>query len=227
MDDPYKSLPFMKYVPLLFIPLFILTDQAAAQVRLGAKAGISSAKAYASPWNFGESATREYYGEKAIPAFYAGLIADIRCGRSPVYFQPALVYAGRGGKSQTASIDQAQSNYNGRGIYRLHTVELHTNMLLKFPLGDGKIFGGGGTFVGYCFSGTFKETNPGAPERVMTKQARIGKYKENLPAVSLGINVLVGYEFLDRWQGAVNYNMSGYEEQGRYLAFSVGYFFRK
>jgi len=209
-----------------------------AQVSFGVKAGFSGANMsskYAPPGFEQKTDT------KWIPAFHAGVIADITLTDN-FSLQPGLFYSAKG--SKYGSRDSASNIW---ATTHLNYLELPVNFLYKHSFGKGKLFAGVGPYLAYGISGKIKwkidysDRVPPGPD--ITDDVDV-KFKntvvENSTAIYVkpfdaGANIMIGYEMdmgllfsLSYSQGLLNTSPYSYEiEKNRYFGISVGYLLKR
>ncbi|KAA2239439.1 PorT family protein [Chitinophaga agrisoli] len=207
-----------------------------AQVSFGIKAGFSAASMSSKTQISGQAAVKAE--SNIIPAFHAGVIADIGLADN-FYLQPGLFYSAKG----TNSPQQAFNPNTGLPLtitakIRLGYLELPVNFLYKQPLGPGKLFFGFGPYLGYGITGKVKADNPlGAGEvevdvkfKSTPEDSSSAAYVKPFDA---GANFMAGYELKMGLLFSINYslgltNTSPYPnetQKNHYLGVSVGYLF--
>lgn len=218
----------MKNIPILLVPFFIWTTHAAAQVRIGVKAGFTAATAQTLFIDDGRSPLMGYGGRSMRSTFHAGIMADIPLSRS-LSLQPGLQYAGRGERARMdidMPVEPGLSNWlTATRTVRYQTIELPVNLVAGIRLGKGRIYGGGGPFLGYGVAADVRDVAKGPPRQVNKKTLRFGSDDNSVNRFLMGINATCGYMFMQRWLAAFNYNhaiVSG--EYGSYFGLSAGYF---
>ena len=157
--------------------------------------------------------------------FHVGAVADIGFGN--LSLQPGILYSAKGGSSNDGS--------GGTAKLTLNYVEVPVNLLYNIPVGIGKIFIGGGPYVGLgisgknTLSGTATSTGSGSESQNITFGSTAGDVKNP----DFGVNLLGGFRFESGLSLSAGYgiglanlsNVSGFSTKNNVLSFSVGYFF--
>jgi len=89
---------------------------------------------------------------KMLASFQAGIVADIHAG-GIVYFQPGLLFTGKGSKTQSGTEGSANWYKASTNPYYL---EMPLNLILKTPTGAVKFFGGAGPYLAIGVGGKNK-----------------------------------------------------------------------
>ncbi|WP_217603760.1 porin family protein [Chitinophaga sp. GbtcB8] len=205
-----------------------------AQVSFGVKAGFSLAgmsSKYDNPLTQPDT--------KALPAFHAGVIADISLSEN-FSLQPGLFYSAKGAKTEQIVPGPADGPVKLESTAHLNYLELPVNFLYKHELGPGKIFAGFGPYLAYGVGGKIK-VNYGGDEAQDIDIKFKNEQSDSLLDVAYvkpfdaGANFIAGYEFKMGLVFSVNYslgliNTSPYDnetEKNHYLGISVGYLLHK
>ncbi|HEY8920371.1 MAG TPA: porin family protein [Chitinophaga sp.] len=206
-----------------------------AQVSFGVKAGFSMA-----------GMSHKYDNEfikpntKTVPAFHAGVIADIALSEN-FSLQPGLFYSAKGAKMDAIIPGIADGPVKVKSTIHLSYLELPVNFLYKHELGPGKIFAGAGPYLAYGISGKIKtdyDADSFVDSDLDVKFKNQRGDSANVAYVKpfdAGANFIAGYEFKMGLVFSVNYslgltNTSPYEgetEKNHYLGISVGYLLHK
>jgi hypothetical protein len=88
---------------------------------------------------------------KMLVSFQAGIIGDIHVG-SILYFQPGLLFTGKGTKTQSGT--EGSANWY-KATTNPYYIELPATLILKSP-GEVKFFGGAGPYVAMGITGKNK-----------------------------------------------------------------------
>ena len=89
---------------------------------------------------------------KMLASFQVGIIGDIHVA-SILYFQPGLVFTGKGTKSQSGT--EGSANWY-RATTNPYYIELPLSFILKSPTGPVKFFGGAGPYLAIGVAGKNK-----------------------------------------------------------------------
>jgi hypothetical protein len=89
---------------------------------------------------------------KMLTSFQVGIIGDIHV-TSILYFQPGLLFTGKGTKSQSGT--EGSANWY-RATTNPYYIELPLNLILKSPTGPVKFFGGAGPYLAMGVAGKNK-----------------------------------------------------------------------
>jgi hypothetical protein len=89
---------------------------------------------------------------KMLASFQAGIIGDIHVA-NVLYFQPGLLFTGKGTKTQSGS--EGSSNWY-RATTNPYYLEIPLTLVVKTPTGPVKFFGGAGPYVAIGIAGKNK-----------------------------------------------------------------------
>jgi len=205
-----------------------------AQVSFGVKAGFSMA-------GMSHKMANEVIkpNTKTLPAFHAGVIADISLSEN-FSLQPGLFYSAKGTKTDQIVPGPADGPVKLESTAHLNYLELPVNFLYKHELGPGKIFAGFGPYLAYGVGGKIKVNYGGDQAQDIDVKFKNEKRDSVLDVAYVkpfdaGANFIAGYEFKMGLVFSVNYslgltNTSPYEgetEKNHYLGISVGYLLHK
>lgn len=179
----------------LILSLLLITGIANAQTpQFGVRARYSSAKMSTNQGNI--TSTTD-----AIQNIDAGLFAEIVYG--DVSFQPGLAFIVKGG-AQSSSVFTSTNNYSATATLKFNYLELPLNVVYNIKLNSGKIFFGGGPFIGYALSGKAKleTTSYNAGGSVIARESDSQKISftsdtNDFKRFEVGINALAGFRFKD------------------------------
>ncbi|MCW3118239.1 MAG: OmpA family protein [Chitinophagaceae bacterium] len=199
---------FFAIIFLLF-PFFLH-----AQVRLGILGGPHSASIFETNSVPGWSDNvKQYYSSRF--SFHAGLVGDIPfSSKSPLHFQPGLIYSAKGRKFATPSnFDLIAIEFqNVKFVHQqqyISYLDIPLNLVLKFPVGrDSRFIFGGGPQPSLLIGG--KETTiveDGALLVGETNKPVKGTGPGNYKGLDFSLNALMGFEF-GRFFITVNYARS-------------------
>ncbi|MGC4036386.1 MAG: porin family protein [Chitinophagaceae bacterium] len=209
----------MKKHQHLFLALLFFSFQiiAHSQARIGIIAGPHSASVFENNTSPGWSDNvKGYYSSRF--SFHGGVIFDVPfSGKSPLYFQPALIYSGKGRKFTSPSnsdlneIDAQHINFVHQQQF-LSYVDIPLNLVLKFPVGKSSkfIFGGGpqpSLLVGGKETTIVKDTVNGISNVGETNKPKKGSGGGEYKGLDFSLNALMGFE-IGRFFITVNYARS-------------------
>ena len=89
---------------------------------------------------------------KMLTSFQAGIIGDIHVA-SILYFQPGLLFTGKGTKSQSGT--EGSANWY-KATTNPYYLEIPATLILKSPTGPVRFFGGAGPYLGIGIAGKNK-----------------------------------------------------------------------
>ena len=89
---------------------------------------------------------------KMLTSFQAGIIGDIHVA-SILYFQPGLLFTGKGTKSQSGT--EGSANWY-KATTNPYYLEIPATFVLKSPTGPVRFFGGAGPYLGIGIAGKNK-----------------------------------------------------------------------
>ena len=89
---------------------------------------------------------------KMLTSFQAGIIGDIHVA-SVLYFQPGLLFTGKGTKSQSGT--EGSANWY-KATTNPYYLEIPATFILKSPTGPIRFFGGAGPYLGIGIAGKNK-----------------------------------------------------------------------
>lgn len=89
---------------------------------------------------------------KMLTSFQVGIIGDIHVA-SILYFQPGVVFTGKGTKSQSGT--EGSGNWY-RATTNPYYIEVPLNLIVKSPTGAIKFFGGAGPYIAMGIAGKNK-----------------------------------------------------------------------
>jgi len=196
-----------KHQIVLFVFVYILSGTILnAQARFGILAGMHSASIVepSQPSPGWSDNVKSYYSPRF--SFHGGINLDVPfSSKSPLYFQPAIIYSAKGRKFSTPS-NSDLNNIEIQNIKFVHQqqflsyLDIPLNLVLKFPIGNNSkfIFGGGPqpslliggketTIVKDTVIGTLNVGDVGKPK----KGSGPGEYK----GLDFNLNALIGFEF--------------------------------
>jgi Outer membrane protein beta-barrel domain len=177
------------------------------------------------------------YASSGITGFHAGLFAEVTWGNLTV--QPGLQYASIGGETNYSVVEPA-ANGNGTFKYAVRYLQLPVNILGNIPITNGKIFLGGGPYMGFGLSGKITQTgvdNEGTgttPYTSSTINNQKGYVFSKSDNPDQGINAVAGVRFNNKVMITLNdlfslkflSNYNGFAGlKSNVLSFSVGYAF--
>lgn len=127
--------------------------------------------------------------------FNGGVNAEIPLA-DEFYIQPGLLFTTKGAKADNNSDSKINISY----------LELPVNFLYKPILGAGKLLLGAGPYAGYALGGKFKGNNGDIDLEFDSKltTAEAAKYFYTFKRFDFGANLLVGYEFSNKFSAQLN-----------------------
>jgi hypothetical protein len=198
----------MKYV---FMLLFLSTISCAtvrAQWRFGPEAGLNES-------NIRQSVQGLYSPNNLLPGLKAGALADYEYN-DHLALQLGAFYAAAG------CITPGSNTYSyGQTIIvpnitqTLNYIQVPVQLVYKAGLGSGRVFVGGGAYVGWALSGSIKKEaySIGAyAAPTITTTDKFGSDTASYKALDYGLQVLAGYEFPRGFfiKGAYSYGLCNY-----------------
>jgi hypothetical protein len=185
-----------------------------AQVNFGVKAGFSGASVKFKQDGVSNADANE--GNKMLPTWHAGLLADIQLAEN-FYVQPALLYSNKGVKN-SSDMTVAGVTVKSENSLNLTYLELPVNLLYKQELGSGKIFGGFGPYVAYGLGGKSKsKVTTGTVETSGDVKIKFDGKKDvdiaegdtdfHLKGLDAGANFILGYELKNGFLVSANYSL--------------------
>jgi len=170
-----------------------------------------------------------------------GVFFDIN--RGDITFEPGLIFVLKGGVNNFTSYATATTIANSFADLNLYCLDVPLNILYNFKVKPGKIFIGGGPYLGYTLSGKSKILTYGytiTPNGEQTFQnntdqsATFGSGVDDLNRFDFGANLLAGFRLNKGWEinaglgfGLANVcNVPGYTTHNHTTSFGLGYFFK-
>ena len=221
----------MKNLTLLIFLLFTTQLLFAQSVNFGIKGGLNEARIYGG---LQSSTTKGYFR----PGFHAGLFAEFELN-SKWSVEPGLYFTIKGYKATSDFVQPTPGgpvNVSINGTQTYQYIELPVNILYNIKLKTGKIFIGGGPYMGYLLSVTGKRNTSvnGGPNTFTETKYDVGgngNFKRN----DFGVNALTGIVFKNGFLFNVGYsygftnivinniNNNPPITKNRVISFSVGY----
>jgi hypothetical protein len=199
----------MKKILLSSFAIIAFTLFSQAQFKVGIKAGANT-----SQQRINVSEGNALFSNDKFKSFHAGLISELRISEH-LYLQPQLLYTRRGATllSSTGAADTK---------VRINYIDLPVNLVYKFPLSFGKIFGGAGPVFSYAFSG--KEEQNG---HKMNLYSDVKTWRHE----DISLSFTAGFEFNNGLFVSVNsqkglldvYKTNGVSVKNRSTSVSIGY----
>ncbi|HEU4553735.1 MAG TPA: porin family protein [Chitinophaga sp.] len=228
----------MKKQLLFIIAALCCASFSYAQVTFGIKAGFSAA-GMSAKYKLADSLPSIKENTKTIPAFHAGIVADITLAEG-FYLQPGLFYSAKGAKITETVQGPADQPLTATATVHLNYLELPINFLYKHPAGPGKIFAGFGPYLAYGIAGKIKTKVDGYDNTAETdvkfenKQDVSGAVAYVKP-FDAGANFIAGYEMNMGLLFSINYSLgltntspyNGETEKNHYLGISIGYLLKR
>jgi hypothetical protein len=158
----------------------------------------------------------DYYefSTKAKTRFHIGVFAE-KLIAPRIYIQPGIFFAGKGA-AHTSSYSGTESQYE------LSYLELPLNVVYKYPLSFGKVYGGAGAVPALATSGTIEQNG---------KSKKMFKEGEHWKRGDLGLNILGGIELNNGFTAGISintglidiYTHDAARIKNRMISLSVGY----
>lgn len=150
------------------------------------------------------------------PEWQAGIIADIQL-TSRLYLQPQLQVTIKG-KSKYINTDIDPSVRRVDTRFRNTSLELPVNLVYKYPLGKGKLIGGGGGYIARGLGGRSRVTyyfrdghemvyKYGLKFKSDVSQEDEAQYNGYSRPIDLGLNFVTGYELKNGLAFKLNYSL--------------------
>lgn len=190
-----------RYFSLLLLIVLLNPRTTNAQWRFGVIGGVnySGINPYTNQYYDGGSSATTFHKEFFMYRFNAGLQFDFKLGKA-LHFRPDLLYTQKGWTDHSIS-GLNQSTPLEIYTYKVNYVETPLNIIYGTPLGNGKVFIGGGPYVAYGIGGKFANKPFGAdwiygdivfdkPLTTYPPPPKIG-----IKRWDYGVNGLIGYEF--------------------------------
>ena len=196
-----------KHLTLIIVIFLAFECTSQAQARFGILVGPQSASVFESNSVPGWFNVKDFYSSRF--SLHGGVTLDVPfSAKSPVHFQPALLYSGKGRKFSPGILtDTVDRNHYVHQEQFTNYLDLPLNIVLKFPVGkDARFIFGGGPQFSFLVGGkeTTKikdgDTAVGATNS-LAKGSGPGQYK----ALDFNLNALIGFEF-GRFILTVNYS---------------------
>lgn len=208
----------MKKITLLLFLCGIISFSFAQSLNFGIKAGVNFSTLAAS--SSGITLT-----SSSSTGFHVGAVADI--GFANLSLQPGILYSTKGGTYGDASSGTAKLTFN--------YLEIPVNLLYNIPIVVGKIFVGGGPYVGIgvsgkaTLSGAATSTGSGSESQNIT----FGSGPNDTKNPDYGVNFLGGVRFKSGLALSVGYglglgnlsNDNSGKIKNNVVSVSIGYFF--
>lgn len=222
----------MKKAFLLVSFLVVMQTLSAQSVKFGIKGGLNIATVNRGPLNADNAS-------KSIVTYNGGLSADIGFGNWSV--QPGLFYSLKGYKANsTFIINNPGGSVPPTSIgsidatVKYNYLELPVNVLSNVKVAFGKVFFGGGPYMGYLLSANAKsvETIDGAAQPEQKTKYTVGGDSGDFKKTDFGLNALAGFAFNNGFQLSVDYGYGftniveqqpDFHIRNRIFSVSVGY----
>ena len=196
----------MKKAIFLLSILAAIQTVSAQSVKIGIKGGLNLAAANRGPLNAGNETNN-------LAAFNGGLFANL--GFSNWSVEPGLFYSVKGFKSKSdftsnssQSVGTTVNTSSTIGTVKYNYLELPINLLYNVKLVPGKVFFGGGPYMGYLLSGNVKvsTTTDGTINPEQKVKYKIGGKDGDVKRTDYGVNALVGFAFNNGFQLSAGYS---------------------
>lgn len=167
---------------LFAITLFSFAE---AQVSVGVKTGLTLA-------NQNRVDHEDYYEQatKGTAKFHFGLYADMKISGN-IYAQPGINFTGKGAEHT--------SSYSGtKTDFKMSYIDVPLNVVYKYPVSFGKVYGGGGPVLSYATSGKIEQKGK--------SKKMFGDTNDDYKRGDFGFNILAGVELANGFTGGISYN---------------------
>jgi hypothetical protein len=217
----------MKKSILTFLLATATTFIFAQTINFGVKAGVNLSTITSSDGTY-------HIDNKNTTGYHAGVIADI--GFQQFSIQPGLFFITKGSSYPGLFADNTGNTAKMTTILKLNYLELPVNVLYKLQALPGvRIYLGGGPYLGYGLSGSWKYPNPSGPlgsyshRNVSFGTDTLLDYKNP----DYGINFITGVELKRRFTIDLNYSLGlgnirwdqAAKIRNRSMGISLGYLF--
>jgi len=208
MNPGAKSTAIMKKC-LLLLPLMLVGYmEMQAQVRLGLLGGIHTAdireKNNIPGW---DTLTKKYLSSRS--SIQVGAIVEIPIGKKGFFFQPAILYTGRGRQysrnydTLASSLDSIYSKQN----LSLNYIDIQMNFTYKVFFSRNHrsdFFVSAGPYLSFFFSGKLASESLAKPDTLINRKYRyvnestgvnVGRGPNTYKTADIGVNARAGFEF--------------------------------
>src|SRR4051812_33763940 len=195
------------HLSVVLLAFLLFHHNASSQARIGIVGGVHSASIFETNTEPGWSDNvKNYYSPRF--SFHGGVMGDFSFSdKSPLHFQPGLIYSAKGRKFATPSSSDLQA-INYQKIKFVHQqqflsyVDVPLNLILKFPIGkDSRFIFGGGPQFSVLVGG--KETTIVADSSIAGQTLAVGYTSKpskgtgpgEYKGIDFNLNALLGFEF--------------------------------
>jgi hypothetical protein len=225
IHKPYN----MKKAILLVSLLAAMQTLSAQSIKLGIKGGLNLATVNRGQLEAGNETN-------SMAAFNGGLFANIGFGKWSI--EPGLFYSVKGFKAHSTFTANSPGGLvetsTWDGTIKYNYLELPVNVLYNVKLAPGKVFFGGGPYIGYLLSGNAKTvaTEDGAIQPEQKTNYTIGGNNGDFRRTDYGVNALAGFAFNNGFQLSAGYGygftnvlakQNDFHIKNRVFNVSVGY----
>jgi OmpA-OmpF porin, OOP family len=185
------------------------TQDLRAQLRLGLLGGIHSANIIETNQIPGwDTATKKY--QSSHSGVQIGVIAEMPIGRKGLFFQPAILYTGRGRnylKRNDSSLYNHIDTIYSKSTLSLGYIDIPMNLTLKLPLSHNhknNFIISAGPYISFFYGGTqtnenLNTTDPPADTIFSfsntSHNLSVGKGPDTYKVLDFGVNGRAGFEF--------------------------------
>lgn len=232
----------MKKILLMLTLLSYVSFTLAQNIKFTITAGVNESTASNIPDNFLKeiAVPGQTFPNSKLLGFHAGVFAEYSVGK--ISIQPGLLYTTKGGIPYSSSgISTASDYYNRKDVLRLNYLEIPLNVLYNIPVGPGKLFIGGGPYLGIGISDkesyTVTYTSSGETNLNQvnngSKNITYGSGYNDIKSTDFGLGAKLGFALKKGWLISFNYeygftdlsNDPRYSGKNRTLSLSLGYSF--
>lgn len=191
-------------IPLLITAFTGTLNKINAQTRVGIQAGYNISDVLMEDRDGNKNPT------KPISGFHIGFNVDIPVAKN-FYVQPVFEYITKGFEQNDNYFFGSDNETKVRASY----IQLPVNFIYEFKIHKGKLYVGAGPYVGYGTGGKWKsksdvligdiriENHGDVNFKEDSMDGEFGVYLYGKPW-ELGSNLLVGYQFFDRFKLQIN-----------------------
>ncbi len=229
----------MKKILLLFILSSSIKLTFAQAIKFTITAGVNESTVSKVPDDFIReiAVPGETFPNSKLLGFHLGIFAAYSVGK--ISIQPGLLYTTKGGIPYSVSGSFIINDYYTRkDVLRLNYVEIPLNVLYNIPIGAGKVFIGGGPYIGIGISGkeTYAITDISYGETSVNKGNKnitYGSGYDDLKGTDFGLGAKLGFALKQGWLISFDYeygltNLSNdprYNGGNKVVSLSLGYSF--
>ncbi len=182
----------MKYLALITFLIFSIQISTAQKINWGIQAGLNRSFIDGGPLPTGVEGIPRY-------SFHVGIFKEFELKNKQWSIMPSLLYSVKGYRVSVVppSAPPGVNSITGSQIYNY--LELPVNLLYNFKIKPGKIFVGGGPYIGYLLAANGKRTvNAGGTDTYTETKFDIGD-NGTFKRYDLGVNFVTGIQLKNGW----------------------------